>query len=286
LPELDPLLPELFRAVQICAILSQSLELPNYLLRVINLDYLALPASQGLQLADIFLSYARADADQARKFVTSFQAHDWSTWWDIRSLTAGDLVDAEIEHAINKSRCVVVLWSKNSTNSHYVKAEASLAAERNILIPVRIDQAAIPFEFRAYQTLDLSTWSGSGNNPRFLELIETIRNQLGFSKDSAESRAWAAKLIKTTNSICEFEVALDNDTHRIVFNHSPYMKIEVDGKYVESLLVDPKVGLSRKYSFKIADGQFSFPALFSYSTRPWGGYLHMILTVDGKVLHS
>jgi hypothetical protein len=237
-------------------------------------------------LADIFISYARADADQARKFVTSFKAHGWSAWWDMRNLKAGDRVSDEIKREINKSRCAVVLWSKNSVNSHYVMAEASLAAKRGILVPLRIDQAQIPFEFDGYHVLDLSKWSGSQNNPKFLELTEAINNKLGSSKGSIRSRIWEAKLIKTTNSICEFEVTLDSDQHRVVFNHSPYMKIKVDGKYVDSLLVDPKIGLSRKYSFSIADGQFNFPALFSYNSRLWGGYLHMILAVDGKVIYS
>lgn len=49
--------------------------------------------------------------------------------------------DEVIEEALGAAKCVVVLWSKSSASSDWVKGEAAEGLRRKILVPVRIDSA-------------------------------------------------------------------------------------------------------------------------------------------------
>ena len=115
-------------------------------------------------MSDIFISYAREDRDKAQALAELFQQQDWSVWWD-RNIPPGRSFDAVIEEALGAAKCVVVLWSKNSASSDWVKGEAGEALQRKILVPVRIDSVNVPLEFRRLQTVDLSDWKGGAGHP-------------------------------------------------------------------------------------------------------------------------
>jgi len=124
-------------------------------------------------MSDIFISYAREDRNKAKAFAELFQQQDWSVWWD-RNIPPGRSFDEVIEEALGAAKCVVVLWSKNSASSDWVKGEAAEALQRKILVPVRIESANVPLEFRRLQTVDLSDWKGDAGHPelgRFLEAV-------------------------------------------------------------------------------------------------------------------
>jgi TIR domain len=124
-------------------------------------------------MSDIFISYAREDRNKAKAFAELFQQQDWSVWWD-RNIPPGRSFDEVIEEALGAAKCVVVLWSKNSASSDWVKGEAAEALQRKILVPVRIEAANVPLEFRRLQTVDLSDWKGDAEHPelgRFLEAV-------------------------------------------------------------------------------------------------------------------
>src|SRR5688572_21970653 len=100
---------------------------------------------------DIFLSYDRSDRERAHKYADVLESAGWSVFWD-REIPLGENFDQVIEQELNRSHCVIVLWSTQSIQSRWVKTEASAAAETDRLVPVLIDQVAIPFEFRRIQT--------------------------------------------------------------------------------------------------------------------------------------
>jgi TIR domain len=89
-------------------------------------------------MTDIFISYASEDRDRARKVASALQACGWSVWWD-RNIKAGQAFDQVIEHELETAKSVVVLWSKDSVSSEWVRNEAATAAERDVLVPALID---------------------------------------------------------------------------------------------------------------------------------------------------
>ena len=106
---------------------------------------------------DVFISYARADAETARRFADAFRADGLDVWWD-NALQAGEVFDEAIEAALRAARAVVVLWSKKSVISRWVRAEATLAERKNTLIPVMIEPCERPIIFELVQTADLTGW--------------------------------------------------------------------------------------------------------------------------------
>jgi len=135
------------------------------------------PPSYSASSGEIFISYASADRPFAQSLAKALQNEGWSVWWD-RAIPPGKSFDAVIEEALDGAKCVVVLWSKSSVASDWVKVEAAEASRRRILIPALIDSATIPLEFRRIQAASLVDWSGSGDHSGFQSLTASVRELL------------------------------------------------------------------------------------------------------------
>ena len=96
-------------------------------------------------MSDIFISYASADRDRAQTIAALLSDHGWSVWWD-RSIPPGKSDDEVIEAAIDAAKCVLVLWTKSSVASDWVKNEATEGARRRVLIPILLEDVRIPME--------------------------------------------------------------------------------------------------------------------------------------------
>ncbi len=110
-------------------------------------------------MADIFISYARVDRDKIKPIVERLEDEGYEVWYDA-SLEAGEAFSDEIMRELDAARCVIVVWSEASAKSTWAYSEADIARERNILIPVRIDDCRLPPPFNAIETVDLRTWRG------------------------------------------------------------------------------------------------------------------------------
>jgi hypothetical protein len=68
----------------------------------------------------------------------------------------------------------VVLWSKGSVKSQYVRDEATYALEHNKLVPVAIEAVEMPFRFRGVQTIRLFAWDGSRDSSGYRKFVDDI----------------------------------------------------------------------------------------------------------------
>jgi hypothetical protein len=101
------------------------------------------------------------------------KAQGWSVWWD-REIRAGDPWAEDIENALKQARCVVVLWSRHSAQSRWVRTEAENGLQRKLLVPARIDDTKTPFGFESVQVADLRAWSGTGPDAGVGELLRGV----------------------------------------------------------------------------------------------------------------
>jgi adenylate cyclase len=126
-------------------------------------------------MSDIFVSYAHQDRDWVARFAESLhKAGGFDIWWD-HNILPGEQFDDAIQSAMDGTCCVVVVWSKASVVSRWVKTEAREAARRNILVPVSIEGVTPPLEFRSFETADLSVWRSEPDHENFRELTEALR---------------------------------------------------------------------------------------------------------------
>jgi adenylate cyclase len=113
-------------------------------------------------MADVFISYARADKARVAPLVAAIEAKGWTAWWD-PEIDAGQQFDDQIEAELLAAAAVVVVWTATSVSSRWVRGEAREAADRNILVPVRFDAARLPMDVRAIMA---SSARASGSRPR------------------------------------------------------------------------------------------------------------------------
>lgn len=126
-------------------------------------------------MSDIFISYAREDKPKAQVLAEVLEEQGWTLWWD-PNVRIGSKFDQIIKAELDAAKCVIVLWSRASALSDWVKDEAAEAARRSILVPVLIEDTEIPFGFgfRQLQTAWLIDWDGSTSDPEFSRLVKDI----------------------------------------------------------------------------------------------------------------
>jgi TolB-like protein/Tfp pilus assembly protein PilF len=125
-------------------------------------------------LTDIFLSYGHSDVAIAKQFAEAFEREGFRVWWDA-TLRSGEAFDSAIETALRNAKAVVVLWSKTSVQSRWVRAEATLADRSKTLIPVMIEPCVRPIMFELMHTIDLAHWQGAADDAVWLSLLAEMR---------------------------------------------------------------------------------------------------------------
>jgi hypothetical protein len=85
-------------------------------------------------------------------------AQDFSVWWDV-TLRSGEAYDRVTEEALRTAKAVVVLWSKRSVTSRWVRAEATLANRNGTLLPAMIETCDLP-PLAGYQMMIASEEAG------------------------------------------------------------------------------------------------------------------------------
>lgn len=129
-------------------------------------------------MSDIFISYSKDDRPLAKTLAQALEAEGWSVWWDPQ-IPGGKIFDDVIQDALDQAKCVIVVWSSHSVGSKWVRTEAAEGAERNILIPVLIEDVRIPLAFRRIQTENFIKWDGTRTSRPFLKLMADISGILG-----------------------------------------------------------------------------------------------------------
>lgn len=123
-------------------------------------------------MASVFLSYAREDVAKARPIAQALEKAGHQVWWDPH-VRGGAEFSKVIEDALNAAEAVVVLWSKSSVESAWVRDEAAAGRDRRLLVPLSLDGTEPPLGFRQFHSIDLSRWSGR-RIPNLTEIVSAI----------------------------------------------------------------------------------------------------------------
>ena len=127
---------------------------------------------------DVFVSYNSDDRQIAHQFARGLEREGFSVWWD-QAIDAGEAFDRATEKALGEARAIVVLWSKHSVESDWVRAEATEARATGRLVPVMIEPCKRPVIFELTQTADLVGWDGDATDTRWRTFIDGLRRSTG-----------------------------------------------------------------------------------------------------------
>ena len=139
--------------------------------------------SQSAAHPQIFLSYSRADFALAKPVLNALEAEGFSVWWD-GLLEAGTVYTHTTEAALENAKAVVVLWSKTSINSHWVRDEAQSGRDSKRLVPLSIDGSMPPLGFRQFQCIEVSEANGDPNHPAMRNAFQAIHQLVGPAQTS------------------------------------------------------------------------------------------------------
>ena len=209
-------------------------------------------------MADVFVSYARADKTCVAPLVAAIEAKGWSVWWD-PEISPGAEFDDEIEAEIDAAKAVLVVWTPTSVASRWVRGEAREAAERGILVPVRFEQARLPMDVRAIHTTDLDDWSGNAASQPAQDFLRALAAMIARSqaaqagKEAAAAKPQVEK--KPHYSICVLPfVNMSGDSEQEYFSDGITEDIITDLSKVSALDV-----ISRNDSFLYKGKQIEVP---------------------------
>jgi adenylate cyclase len=129
-------------------------------------------------MADVFVSYARADKALVAPLVAAIEHHGWSVWWD-PEISPGQEFDNLITAELAAASAVVVVWTPTSVGSRWVRGEARDAADRGVLVPARLGDARLPLDVRAIHTIDLDGWGGDPASRPCQDLMRALETTIG-----------------------------------------------------------------------------------------------------------
>ncbi len=125
------------------------------------------------ELTTVFFSYSRVDQAQALPIIDAIEAAGYRVWWD-GMLEGGTSFLETTEEALESAKAVVVLWSKTSISSHWVRDEATSGRVRERLIPLTLDGTIAPLGFRQVQLIDIQKWDGDDTSSSIQELVRML----------------------------------------------------------------------------------------------------------------
>ena len=143
-------------------------------------------------MADIFFSYKSDERDRVVPIVERLEAAGWSVFWD-RKTPVGTTWSAFIKGNLKQAKCVLVVWSDASVESHWVEIEAGKGRDRGCLVPLKLDDVEPPFGFEHIQAADFTRWTGDTNATEWQDLIAAVercvpRSSVG-NADTATNRS-------------------------------------------------------------------------------------------------
>ena len=133
------------------------------------------PRSSG---GSVFVSYARVDRPRAAQIVALLEGAGIKVWWD-GLIEGGQAFLPEIEGALTSADAVVVLWSKASVVSHWVRDEAEHGRARGCLIPLGLDGTDPPLGFRQVQVIDIARWRGRAEDEQGIAILRAVMASIG-----------------------------------------------------------------------------------------------------------
>ncbi|MEO0466681.1 MAG: toll/interleukin-1 receptor domain-containing protein [Pseudomonadota bacterium] len=133
-------------------------------------------------MAEIFLSYARTDAQQVDVIKRALEALGLSVFLDTSDFQTGESFPDVLAREIEAAGAVVSCWNTHALTREWVKIECDAAREQGKLFPIEIGEISDDVLTVTYSKLhrsDLKGFTGDQDHTGWRELIRSLERRLG-----------------------------------------------------------------------------------------------------------
>ncbi len=129
-------------------------------------------------MTEVFLSYCGLDRGKVAALADALSDHGLAVWWD-KELVGGDHWKPEIAKKLGEVDAVVVLWTPNSVDRPFVKAEAAIGLGYDCLLSVHYARDVEPPEaFGKIHAHYLGDWNPKEKRaPEIGKLVAKIQDK-------------------------------------------------------------------------------------------------------------
>jgi hypothetical protein len=133
---------------------------------------------------DVFISYARVDADEARAIRDKLTALGLQVFFDTEGIDTGEEFPVIIDRAVKSAKCVLGLWSRRAFDGRWVRIESRIGLDRRKLVAATIDgmrPEELPAEFYNVNVESLADFHGEDNHEGWRRILRAIGKRAGRS---------------------------------------------------------------------------------------------------------
>ncbi|WP_300701287.1 toll/interleukin-1 receptor domain-containing protein [Bacteroides sp.] len=148
---------------------------------------------------DVFISYSHENSEASLAICHALEQNKIKCWIAPRNIPSGSEYGDVIDDAIINCKIFVIIFSKQSSASNWVKGELNVAfTEQKHIIPYRIDET--PLKGGSRLILNQYHWIDAypDYEQKFQDLILSILSTLGRSSDISQTETTKTNDIKQT----------------------------------------------------------------------------------------
>ena len=191
---------------------------------------------QGNWMADVFVSYARADESKAQQIADTLRQAGYSVWRDDQ-LPAHRAYADVIRERLRSAKAVVVIWSAEAAKSQWVRSEADAARQLGTLIQARVDKELPPMPFDQIHCADLEGWGEDADAPGWRKLSASVAELVG--PPSADVKVCATSRRERAVCVLPFQ-NMSGDPEQEYFSDGISEDITTDLSKVSALAVSAR----------------------------------------------
>lgn len=133
-------------------------------------------------MADVFLSYARAEYAAAEIIYKLLTDLGLSVFFDVEGLDGGDVFPDVLDREVKSAGAVLGLWTPHSLSRPWIKIECNIGKDRGVLVPVAIAPIHplhdVPAAFYGVQHIDLINFDGDSTNQAWHNVVRSLARTL------------------------------------------------------------------------------------------------------------
>ena len=131
---------------------------------------------------DVFISYARIDADTARTIRDKLTGLGLRVFFDTEGIDTGEEFPVIIDRAVNGAKCVLGLWSRRAFEGRWVRIESRIGLDQKKLVAATLDAMRpeeLPAEFYNVNIESLADFSGEDDHEGWQRILRAVGKRAG-----------------------------------------------------------------------------------------------------------